>query len=76
MGTRLSADAGIHAFSAASMLLLFLPMVPLVFMVWQSLLSTETAHRFYLARGYVDTGPSQRKFGTTASYPMMKMLVR
>jgi maltooligosyltrehalose trehalohydrolase len=32
MGTRLSVDVGLHGFSAASMLLLFLPMVPLFFM--------------------------------------------
>ena len=39
-----------------------------------TLLSTETAHRFYLARGYRDMGPSLGKFGTAASYPMSKML--
>ncbi|MGB7122451.1 MAG: hypothetical protein WBE02_22270, partial [Bradyrhizobium sp.] len=39
-----------------------------------TLLSTETAHRFYLARGYKDAGLPQRKFGTTSSYPMAKML--
>jgi GNAT superfamily N-acetyltransferase len=39
-----------------------------------TLLSTETAHRFYLSRGYEDAGVPQRKFGTTASYPMTKML--
>jgi GNAT superfamily N-acetyltransferase len=38
------------------------------------LLSTETAHRFYLARGYVDDGVPQNKFGTTASYPMSKKI--
>jgi maltooligosyltrehalose trehalohydrolase len=32
LGTRLSREAGVEAFAAASMLLLFLPMVPLVFM--------------------------------------------
>jgi maltooligosyltrehalose trehalohydrolase len=32
LGTRLSHEAGVEAFAAASMLLLFLPMVPLVFM--------------------------------------------
>lgn len=36
------------------------------------LLSTETAHRFYLARGYVDTGVPVGKFGTASSYPMAK----
>jgi GNAT superfamily N-acetyltransferase len=39
-----------------------------------TLLSTETAHRFYLARGYRDMGPSLGKFGTASSYPMSKML--
>ena len=39
-----------------------------------TLLSTETAHRFYLARGYRDIGPSLGKFGTAASYPMTKAL--
>ena len=38
------------------------------------LLSTETAHRFYLAAGYRDDGPPQRKFGTASSYPMSKQL--
>ena len=37
-----------------------------------TLLSTETAHRFYLARGYIDTGAPEHKFGTSASYPMAK----
>jgi GNAT superfamily N-acetyltransferase len=36
------------------------------------LLSTETAHRFYLDRGYVGRGEPQHKFGTSASYPMTK----
>ena len=39
-----------------------------------TLLSTETAHRFYLSRGYRNVGPSLGKFGTAASYPMMKKL--
>ena len=39
-----------------------------------TLLSTETAHRFYLARGYRDEGPSVGRFGTAASYPMVKVL--
>ena len=39
-----------------------------------TLLSTETAHRFYLARGYTDQGPPVGKFGTAASYPMSKPL--
>jgi len=37
-----------------------------------TLLSTETAHGFYLARGYRDTGPRIGKFGTAVSYPMTK----
>jgi GNAT superfamily N-acetyltransferase len=39
-----------------------------------TLLSTETAHRFYLSRGYRDMGPSLGKFGTASSYPMSKTL--
>jgi GNAT superfamily N-acetyltransferase len=39
-----------------------------------TLLSTETARRFYLARGYRDTGAPQHKHGTSASYPMSKKL--
>lgn len=39
-----------------------------------TLLSTETAHRFYRSAGYVDDGPPQGKFGTTSSYPMSKEL--
>ncbi len=39
-----------------------------------TLLSTETAHRFYLTGGYVDTGSPVGKFGTDASYPMAKEL--
>jgi len=38
------------------------------------LLSTETAHRFYLNRGYVGQGEPQHKFGTSASYPMSKKI--
>ena len=38
------------------------------------LLSTETAHRFYLDRGYVEVDVPQNKFGTTSSYPMVKKL--
>jgi GNAT superfamily N-acetyltransferase len=40
-----------------------------------TLFSTETAHRFYRARGYVDDGPPDRKYGTTGGYPMSKALV-
>jgi hypothetical protein len=36
--------------------------------------STETARRFYLARGYVERGPAGGKFGTTSGYPMFKRL--
>src|ERR1700742_2739940 len=39
-----------------------------------TLLSTETAHRFYQSRGYRDMAPSLGKFGTASSYPMSKML--
>jgi GNAT superfamily N-acetyltransferase len=39
-----------------------------------TLLSTETARRFYLARGYTDEGLPVGKFGTAASYPMRKPL--
>jgi GNAT superfamily N-acetyltransferase len=38
------------------------------------LLSTETAHRLYLNRGYVGRGEPQHKFGTSASYPMSKRI--
>jgi GNAT superfamily N-acetyltransferase len=38
------------------------------------LLSTETAHRFYLSRGYVASGEPQGKFGTSSSYPMSKTI--
>ena len=39
-----------------------------------TLLSTETAHRFYLSRGYRDMGPSLGKFGTASSHPMAKTM--
>jgi GNAT superfamily N-acetyltransferase len=39
-----------------------------------TLTSTETARRFYLANGYVECGPPAGKFGTSASYPMSKVL--
>jgi GNAT superfamily N-acetyltransferase len=32
-----------------------------------TLLSTETAHRFYQSAGYVNDGPPQGKFGTSSS---------
>ncbi len=38
------------------------------------LVSTETAHRFYRARGYVDTGAPEGRFGTSSSYPMSKKI--
>ncbi len=39
-----------------------------------SLLSTQTARRFYQASGYVQTGPAVGKFGSDVSYPMSKLL--
>ena len=36
--------------------------------------STETAHRFYLANGYVDDGEPIRKFGMRSGYPMSKRI--
>jgi len=39
-----------------------------------TLLSTETARRFYRSAGYIEDGPPQGKFGTTSSYPMSKQL--
>jgi GNAT superfamily N-acetyltransferase len=38
-----------------------------------TLISTETAHRFYRSAGYVDDGAPTGKFGTTG-YPMSKMI--
>jgi GNAT superfamily N-acetyltransferase len=38
------------------------------------LVSTETAHRFYSSRGYVDTGSPEGRFGTMSSYPMSKQI--
>ncbi|MBR0848580.1 GNAT family N-acetyltransferase [Bradyrhizobium diazoefficiens] len=38
--------------------------------------STETARRFYLAQGYVETGPPGGHFGTSSGYPMSKSLLR
>lgn len=37
-----------------------------------SLVSTETARRFYHANGYVETGVPERPFGTPSGYPMVK----
>ncbi|MFO1108682.1 MAG: GNAT family N-acetyltransferase [Bradyrhizobium sp.] len=39
-----------------------------------TLLSTETAHQFYLSRGYRDDGAPQGKFGTNSSYPMFRFI--
>ena len=39
-----------------------------------TLTSTETAHRFYLARGYVDDGAPAGNFGTRSGYPMSRRL--
>jgi GNAT superfamily N-acetyltransferase len=39
-----------------------------------TLTSTETAHRFYLAAGYVDQGPPEGKFGSAGGYSMKKRL--
>ena len=36
------------------------------------LTSTETARRFYLSAGYVETGAPAGEFGTTTGYPMSK----
>jgi GNAT superfamily N-acetyltransferase len=36
--------------------------------------STETARRFYLARGYSEVGTASAKFGTAGGYPMTKRL--
>jgi len=39
-----------------------------------NLTSTETARRFYLSNGYVETGPPVGGFGTSSGYPMTKTL--
>jgi GNAT superfamily N-acetyltransferase len=39
-----------------------------------TLTSTETARRFYLGSGYVESGPPTKLFGTGAGYPMSKKL--
>lgn len=38
--------------------------------------STQTAHRFYRARGYLDAGPPEPSFGGMAALPMLKTLGR
>jgi GNAT superfamily N-acetyltransferase len=39
-----------------------------------ALISTETARRFYRARGYGEVGAPVRKFGMDSGYPMSKLL--
>lgn len=39
-----------------------------------TLISTETARRFYRANGYAETGPPCGQFGTGAGYPMAKQV--
>jgi hypothetical protein len=39
------------------------------------LISTETAHRFYHANGYIDDGLPVGEFGTNAGHPMVKNLL-
>jgi GNAT superfamily N-acetyltransferase len=39
-----------------------------------TLTSTESARRFYLARGYSEAGPADGKFGTSSGYPMSRRL--
>ena len=41
-----------------------------------TLVSTETARRFYRARGYEEVGAPIRKFGMDSGYPMSKALAR
>jgi GNAT superfamily N-acetyltransferase len=41
-----------------------------------TLKSTETARRFYLARGYSESGPADGNFGTTSGYPMSRRIGR
>jgi GNAT superfamily N-acetyltransferase len=36
--------------------------------------STETARRFYLARGYSEAGPAGGRFGMASGYPMSKRI--
>jgi len=36
--------------------------------------STATARRFYLARGYAETGPPRGDFGTQSGFPMRRAL--
>jgi GNAT superfamily N-acetyltransferase len=39
-----------------------------------TLISTETARRFYLSNGYFEAGAPSGAFGTTSGYPMSKPL--
>jgi ribosomal protein S18 acetylase RimI-like enzyme len=39
-----------------------------------TLVSTETARRFYRANGYVENGPPEGRFGTSSSHPMSKLV--
>jgi GNAT superfamily N-acetyltransferase len=39
-----------------------------------NLMSTKTAHRFYLSNGYVEDGPPVGAFGTSSGYPMTRVL--
>jgi GNAT superfamily N-acetyltransferase len=39
-----------------------------------TLISTETARRFYQAAGYIEDGPPTGRFGTGSGYPMSKAL--
>jgi GNAT superfamily N-acetyltransferase len=41
-----------------------------------TLISTETARRFYRARGYEEIGAPVRKFGIDSGFPMAKVLAR
>jgi GNAT superfamily N-acetyltransferase len=40
-----------------------------------TLISTETARRFYRANGYSEEGPPVGEFGTRSGFPMVKVLV-
>jgi GNAT superfamily N-acetyltransferase len=39
-----------------------------------TLASTATARRFYVANGYVETGPPRGNFGTQSGFPTRKVL--
>ena len=39
-----------------------------------TLISTKTAHRFYQARGYTDTGPPVPSFAGTLAFPMRRQI--